>query len=301
MARYDDDDDRGGPYGGAYAERARGWEANPHGRRDRDWDDEDDSYRRPGGRSLRGQGFAEYDEELGGARRGFSSMDSDDQGQGSWMNGPGYQESHGRDWRDYDRERRYSSSDYGEPSRYGVGARYDDEDNRGRDRYWPSERGERGEWSSQRSRYDDDGERSSYGRGWSSEFDRSSERSRSYGRAPDWDDYDDDRRGWISGPSSWRRDQYGSGQREQHGDVRRDEGRGFASMDPERRRELASRGGRASARSRRDDDRQDSRRSESSRYDDDRRGDSRRGFAAMDPRRQRQIARMGGRASHRNR
>jgi hypothetical protein len=288
MARYDDDDDRGGPYGGTYADRAQSSDLRSYGWRDRNWDDEDDSYRRPGGRSLRGQGFAEYDEELGGARRGFSSLDSDDEGQGWRGNGPGYQESHGRDWgRDDDRERSHSSSGY------RFGARYDDEDNRGRDRYWPSERGSRGEWSSQRSRYDDDDvERAGYGRGWSSDSERTGERWGSYGRRRDWDDDDDDRRGWISGRSSWRR--------EDDGDGRREESRGFAGMDPERRRELASRGGRASARSRRDDDR-GGRRSEVSRYDDDRRGGSRRGFAAMDPRRHRQISRMGGRASHRDR
>ena len=86
---------------------------------------------------------------------------------------------------------------------------------------------------------------------------------------------------------------------------------GFASMDPDRQREIAAMGGRAShgghgrdyddddrgrSRSRYDDD--DDRGRSRSRYDDDDRGRSGRGFAAMDPDRQREIAAMGGRASH---
>ena len=87
-------------------------------------------------------------------------------------------------------------------------------------------------------------------------------------------------------------------------------------MDPERQREIASLGGRAShggrGRDWDDDDRGYSSRSSGSSYssgshssrsryddDDDRQGDSsHRGFAAMDPERQREISSLGGRASH---
>jgi len=329
MARYDDDDDRGGRYGSAYAGRASWSEhGGRYGGRERGWDDEDDS-RSPGGRSLTGQRFEEFDEELGGARRGFSAMDSDERD--SWAGGPGYQESHGPSSRSYDRERPYGRSP--------GGARYDDDDNRGRDRY-SNERGERG-WGSERSRREDDdverGSYGSYGRASSrSDFDRggssdrwsggerwssgarsssrdrssgggfSSGRDRSWGsertsdreRSRDWDQDDDDRRGWILEGGS-RRDEGGS----RRDDDRRSDGRrGFAAMDPERRRELASRGGRASHGGGRerswDDDRARGRSSQGSRYEDEQRGESRRGFAAMDPRRQREISRMGGRASH---
>src|SRR5438132_540779 len=93
---------------------------------------------------------------------------------------------------------------------------------------------------------------------------------------------------------------------------RRGSGRGrqgFASMDPEEQREIASMGGRAShggrGRDYYDDDESSSRRSSSgrssSRDDDDERGGSgrgRQGFASMDPEERREIASMGGRASH---
>ena len=306
MSRYDEDDERGARYGSTYAGRP-GWseQGGRYGGRGHDWDDADD-YRSPGGRSLSGQRFEDDDEELGGERRGFSAMHSDERGS-SWA-GPGYPESHGP--RGYDRERE-------RPHERGPGgARYDDDDNRGRDRYW-NERGERG-WSSERPRREeDDVERGGYGRGASSraDFDRrgSSDRwssgdrwsggerwssagqrpsgERSWGResSRDWDD--DDRRGWIVDRRSSREDErQGSG------------GRGFASMDPERRRELASRGGRASHSSGSDrswdDDRSRGRSSQGSRYEDEQRGASRRGFAAMDPERHRQISRRGGRASH---
>ncbi len=52
--------------------------------------------------------------------------------------------------------------------------------------------------------------------------------------------------------------------------------RGFASMDPEKQRRIASAGGKAAAK-----------------------GDtSNRGFASMDPQKQREIASKGGQASH---
>src|SRR4051812_4859952 len=93
--------------------------------------------------------------------------------------------------------------------------------------------------------------------------------------------------------------------------------RGFAAMDPDEQREIASMGGRASHGGRganyrsNDDEGWEEEQGSSSRmrsrndYDDedDNRssrggGSSRRGFAAMDPDRQREIAAEGGRASH---
>lgn len=56
-------------------------------------------------------------------------------------------------------------------------------------------------------------------------------------------------------------------------------GRGFASMDAEKQREIASKGGKASALG----------------------NTSNRGFASMDAEKQREISRKGGQASHRNR
>lgn len=90
--------------------------------------------------------------------------------------------------------------------------------------------------------------------------------------------------------------------------------RGFAAMDPEERREIARRGGQASHSGSRDWDRDEDERGGSrqrrppryeARYEDEnedygeqRGGRSRRGFAAMDPEEQREIASRGGRASH---
>ncbi len=90
---------------------------------------------------------------------------------------------------------------------------------------------------------------------------------------------------------------------------------GFASMDPEEQREIASMGGRAShgsrGRSYESDEDDDDRRSyksrpSSSRYNDEDndyeergvRQHGRQGFASMDPEEQREIASMGGRATH---
>src|SRR5688572_2960284 len=215
MARYDDEDDRRGSWGSSYSDRPR---PSHSGWRDRDWDDEDDSYRAPGGRSL--QGYQERDEELGGARRGFYSLERDVDDEGAPMSHPGYPESHGRDWRDYERERPRGS--HGQ----GQGARYDDEDNRRRDRSREGER--RPEWSSERPRYeDDDVERAGYGRGWSpmdsdarGQYARGQYGERSWsGRARDWYE-DEDRRGWILERPSWRQDP--------RGDERRRDERDFA-------------------------------------------------------------------------
>jgi general stress protein YciG len=110
-------------------------------------------------------------------------------------------------------------------------------------------------------------------------------------------DYDDDRGGGSYPASSHRWREY-----DQNGGSSR---RGFASMDPERRREISSMGGHASHggyggdHERGYDDRQS--RSSNRYYENDHDKDgssSRRGFASMDPERQREIASMGGRASH---
>ena len=61
--------------------------------------------------------------------------------------------------------------------------------------------------------------------------------------------------------------------------VRKGKGRGFASMDAARQREIASKGGKASALG----------------------NTSNRGFASMDVEKQRERSRKGGLASHRNR
>lgn len=163
-----------------------------------------------------------------------------------------------------------------------MAERWQDEERYGRG--YESRRGDYG------NRYeDDDYERGRYDeprsrRGFASmdpeehrEISREGGRMSHGGQGRDWnDEYDRERR-------SFREEGEGGRSR-----------RGFASMDPEEQREIASMGGRAShgGRSREDDD-DDRYRSRSSST-----GRSRRGFAAMDPEEQREIARMGGRASH---
>jgi general stress protein YciG len=137
--------------------------------------------------------------------------------------------------------------------------------------------------------YEEDEDRDSRGRWTSRSESRSGSRyeSRSSGRGYDEDD-------WRSRGRSSR-------------DYDEDRGnghsrRGFAGMDPEEQREISRMGGRASHGGRGRDYEEDDWRSRgrSSRdYDEDRgNGHSRRGFAAMDPEEQREISRMGGRASH---
>lgn len=65
----------------------------------------------------------------------------------------------------------------------------------------------------------------------------------------------------------------------QNGKENKGKGRGFASMEPDKQREIASKGGKASALG----------------------NTSNRGFASMDAEKQREISRKGGQASHRNR
>ena len=78
--------------------------------------------------------------------------------------------------------------------------------------------------------------------------------------------------------------------------------RGFAAMDEEQQREIASKGGRAShgGRGREDEDEGDEDEGDEGRSDSSW-GGSRRGFAAMDPEERREIARKGGEQSHKNR
>lgn len=64
--------------------------------------------------------------------------------------------------------------------------------------------------------------------------------------------------------------------------------RGFASMDEEKQREIASKGGKASHGG--DNDKGDENKGETD--------TSKRGFASMDEEKQREIARKGGKASH---
>ena len=65
----------------------------------------------------------------------------------------------------------------------------------------------------------------------------------------------------------------------QQGTENKGKSRGFASMDPLKQKEIASKGGKASAKG----------------------NTSNRGFASMDPEKQREISKKGGKASHSNR
>lgn len=67
------------------------------------------------------------------------------------------------------------------------------------------------------------------------------------------------------------------------------QGRGFAGMDPERQREIASEGGKSS---------RSGQGNQGSSQGGQRGQGSERGFASMDPERQREIASEGGRAAH---
>jgi general stress protein YciG len=90
--------------------------------------------------------------------------------------------------------------------------------------------------------------------------------------------------------------------RQQQARNQRSEGsnRGFAAMDREEQRRIASMGGRAShgGRGRDYEDDQDYEEEDLGNREDRDYGSSRRGFAAMDPQEQRRIAAEGGRASH---
>jgi general stress protein YciG len=179
---------------------------------------------------------------------------------------------------------------------------YDDDYGRGRDddrgrsrrgfdarderRSETSSRGERSSRSSRDwdERDDDDDRRSSgRGRGWFGDYEGHSEAAE---------------RGWESRGGG--RD-YDDGERysSRDGNGRGRSSRGFGSMDREEQREIARMGGEASHGGRRWEE-EDYDRGRSSRYEDEDRGrnSGRRGFAAMDPEEQREIARMGGRASH---
>jgi general stress protein YciG len=211
----------------------------------------------------------EYGDRGGGSRRGFGSMDPEERREIARMGGRPSHGGRGRDSYDDGRER---DDDWGGRSRRGFAAMDPEE---------------------QREIARMGGRASHGGRGREEDDDR---RFRS--RSDDEDDRrfrsredDDDRRFRSRG---------GNGEDDDRSSRSR---RGFAAMDPEEQREIARMGGRAShgGRSRDIDDDDDDRRS--SRYrgrdDDERSGSrSRRGFAAMDPQERREIARMGGRASH---
>jgi general stress protein YciG len=94
--------------------------------------------------------------------------------------------------------------------------------------------------------------------------------------------------------SQWHRLCLGEGIKNQHSVMNNknfdsENRRGFASMDPEKRRELAKKGGHAS------------RKSERTEESDLAEASTGRGFAAMDEEKRRQIAKLGGSASRRNR
>ncbi len=197
------------------------------------------------------------------SKRGFAAMDPEEQREIASMGGHA---SHGGRGRDYE------SDDDDSPSR-----RHSDRD-------------------------DDDSHSSRSGssrRGYSMD---SEERGSHGGRSRDYDSDDD---------HSYRsRRRYSDDDDTNERSGSRPNGRqGFASMDPDEQREIASMGGRAShgGRGRDYDDDDTSGRSSRRRDDDDyedrrysssRSGTSRRGFASMDPEEQREIASMGGRASH---
>lgn len=119
-------------------------------------------------------------------------------------------------------------------------------------------------------------------------------------RDTDYDEYEDEDEGYYADYDEDEDEGYSQSRRGGRGSGRR----GFAGMDPERQRRIASMGGRAGHGGRSRDEYEDldyergngggsSRRSARGG-----RGTSRRGFAAMDPEKQRRIASMGGRASH---
>lgn len=75
--------------------------------------------------------------------------------------------------------------------------------------------------------------------------------------------------------------------------------RGFASMDKQKQREIASAGGRSPGGSRSGNSQGGSQsNSQSGSQGSSQSGSSSRGFASMDPQKQREIASQGGRAAH---
>jgi ferritin-like metal-binding protein YciE/general stress protein YciG len=236
------------------------------------------------------------------SRRGFAAMDPEERREIASMGG---RARWGYDDDDDDRERRSSSSRRG---------REEDDEYRSSGRF--SSRG--------RDEEDDGRSRSSSGqgrRGFAAMDPEERREIASMGGRARWGyDDDDDDRERRSSSSRRNREEDGDDRYERSGSSRSQ--RGFAAMDPEERREIASMGGRArwgydddddrerrsssSRRSREDDDDDRSRSYSSWRRRDDEddgrsrssSGHSRRGFAAMDPEQRRRIAAMGGRASH---
>jgi general stress protein YciG len=257
---YDDDDDRGRRssgrgFAGMDREEQReisrmGGRASNGGRREEDYDDDDRGYR------SRSRGY--NDDERGERRdngRGFASMDREEQREIARMGG---RASGGRRFEeeDYDRGSRSRSRDYDDEREEGTGrnggrgfASMDREEQReiahmgrrashGGRRY---EEDSDGRSSRSRSRdYDDggNGHSSDRGRGWFGDREGHAEaaergweergRSNRSRRDDEGDDRYESRRGSRTNRSSDR-----------------GEGRGFASMDPEEIREIASMGGRA--------------------------------------------------------
>ena len=215
-------------------------------------------------------------------------------------------------WQD---EERYGG---GYESRRGeYGGRYEDDYERGSDRY-DEPRSRRGFASmdpEEHRQISREGGRMSHGGERGRDWDYGDDRERRSFREPDEGAWS--RRGFASMDPEEQRRIASMGGRASHGGQGRDwnydddrerrsfrvpdEGgrsrRGFAAMDPEEQRRIASMGGRAShgGRGREGDDDDDRFRSRGSSMSS---GGSRRGFAAMDPEEQREIARMGGRASH---
>jgi len=234
--------------------------------------------RRGGERSHGGRGYDEDryssrsrdDEDRGYSsrygRRGFASMDEDRRRQIAHEGGEASYRSQRRD-------------EYGHFAGHGGGY----EGYRGRSEGTYRERDEEGRFMSGRG-----------GRGY--EYDEGRGASRGGGRG--FAGMDPERQREIARMGG--RASYGGRGREYDEDRYEGRGgRGFAGMDSERQREIASMGGRASygGRGREyDEDRYQGRD-----YEDEqgsRRRSSGRGFASMDPERQREIASMGGRASH---
>jgi len=222
-----------------------------------------------GGRSRSDSDEEEDDQDRGSSsnrrhsgRQGFASMDPDEQREIARMGG---RASHGGRGSDYD-ESDYDEDDNGSSSS-GNGRRHS-----GRQGFASMDRDEQREIARM-------GGRASHGGG----------RSRDY--ESDYDE--DDNRNERSSSSS-------SGGRRHSGR------QGFASMDPDEQREIARMGGRASHGGRGsdyeesdyDEDDNGGERSSSSSSSGGRRHSGRQGFASMDPDEQREIARMGGRASH---
>jgi len=208
-------------------------------RRDYEYDDRyqyDDS--RGNGRSRNRRGFASMDPEEHReiSRRGGYASHGGYDSQGSRYGDQeydDYSESGSQGAEHYRYERPYSGSEYGRES--GRGWHGDPEGH--------SEASERG-WQSRRGNgnYDDDRYESHRGRSYDDDYrgSNSGYRGSSTGYGGSSSAYGDERNAWRSrSPYNYGRGEYRSGSGR----------RGFAGMDPEEQREIASMGGRAAHRS----------------------------------------------------